>query len=571
MPRFRPLGFALITLFAAGCAVEHEEARASGSDEICVAGVGDCAPPPPSFACASDLGRRFVGRAWRANFDAGTVPRELAYGAKNAADGPYVDAIHVFPKMADLIADAEREVDFESYEWGPWELDLSKDDLRRAAAALAADPSTVPSVMRDPTALVLSGLVRLEDRLREGEAAGRAQALPVRVNVSIDGAKPGSPISSYTAVSKIAKLRRQLDGIGLDPRYVEVHTAAHGALVAGAAHSKLLVVDGRRALVTGANPQQQQTVGGSWHDAGYVIDGQAAIGLQRSFDTMWTTSSEVVSCAPGDAPACDEQPTRPIPHAAEVARPNLDADAALGAACLPVFVATRRPAGFGGGLATANPLDVSSPMDQSFLALLGEAASVVKIESPNLNAPAVKKAIVAAARRGVHVRVILSLGFNTDAERKLGGSNQDTVRELSRTLARDASCENVEIRWYSADGRRPTWANEVPGASHAKYMSADGQLVMVGSGNQDLASWGFAYESNVVVDDAATTTRWDAAMFDADWARAVPVAAWAEAIRGGAAVTKDGGAAATDADLAWLLGDDRDGWLADVAGACRIR
>ena len=392
----------------------------------------------------------------------------------------------------------------------------------------------------------------------------------MRAYFAINGAAENAPMGGDTGIAKIAMLRRQLDALGLDNRYVEVHVAAHGAWLGGASHSKVVVVDGYRALVTGVNPQSQQTLGSSWHDTGYLLTGEAGIALRRSFDVNWEASTEVLSCPAGSPPpkgACRTQATGAIAHAPEVVKPALDAEPKLAGACLPVMVVTRKPAGTSGGLSTLNPLANTSPQAHAFLALMDEAKSVLKIESPNLNAPAAKRAILGAAKRGVRVQVILSMGFNADGERKLGGANEDTVRELYASLAGEAACNKLEVRWHSADGRRPTWANQT-GATHTKYLSIDDQIVMVGSANQDLASWGFAYETNLVIDDAKTTRSYDAAVFDADWARAVPVADWAKSVQADGAV-KDGGQKATDADLAWLLGKDPKGWLADVAGACR--
>lgn len=561
--RFVP---AALSVAALGCQTSDEDASTK-DDDICVAGVGDCSRTP-SVACESELGKRVVARVMRADFTDSTVPRDLVYSGRNADGGALVDAIQVFPKMADLIASAQREVDFESFEWAPWHFDFTRDALRADAAGLAHDPPRLTDLTRDPTAVILSGLVRLEDRLKDEASRGAEPALPVRVYFAINGAAENAPMGGDTAISKIAMLRRQLDALALDSRYVEVHVAAHGAWLGGASHSKFAVVDGYRALITGVNPQSQQTLGSSWHDSGYLMTGDAGIALRRSFDVNWESSTEVLSCPPGSPPAkgsCKTQPTRPIVHAPEVEKPAFEAE--LAGACLPVMVVTRKPAGMSGGLSTLNPLANTSPQAHAFLALMDEAKSVLKIESPNLNAPAAKRAIVDAAKRGVRVQVVLSMGFNADGERKLGGANEDTVRELYKTLAGEPGCNKLEVRWHSADGRRPTWANQT-GATHTKYLSVDSQIVMVGSANQDLASWGFAYEANLVIDDAKTTRSYDAAMFDADWARAIPVTDWAKSVQQGGAV-KDGEQKATDADLAWLLGKDPKGWLADVAGACK--
>ena len=60
-------------------------------------------------------------------------------------------------------------------------------------------------------------------------------------------------------------------------------------------------------------------------------------------------------------------------------------------------------------------------------------------------------------------------------------------------------------------------------ASHAKYTSVDDEIAIVGTANMDTQSWNKSREVNVVVDDAPTVAAWDAALFEADFERAVPV------------------------------------------------
>lgn len=528
----RRLFFTFLSSTVLACGAQGGERAASSDSAICLFGHGDC--DAPRVACSSDLGRRVMKEAWGADFGDSMTPKEHTYGGRNVQKGPFVDAASIFPAMADEIANAKYEIDLETYEWGGWTF-VGRD-------AVLHDPIA----RRDPTEVILSGLVRLEERLKAEGAT-----TPVRVFFAING-----------EVSKVETLRKQIDVLELDPQYVEIHTASRGGshetavhidLAQGPAHSKVLIVDGYRTIITGANPQAQQTLGGSWHDVGYFVSGQAGIGLREAFDENWKASREVTTCDGG----CKQEGARPIDHVTEVASPDLDADPELADACLPVFVATRKPVGLSGGLSTLNPLSTSSPQDHAWLALVKEAQSVVRIESPNLNAPAIKGAIKDAVRRGVNVRVILSMGFNSSAERSTlaGGSNEDSVHELVKELG----CDKLEVRWFSADGSRPTWGNEVPGASHAKYMSIDGSMVMVGSGNQDLVSWGITYESNVVIDSPDVTASYDAAVFDADWDRAFDVQSWARGVLDGTA--------SVPADLDALLGD-RQRWLSDVS-SCR--
>jgi phosphatidylserine/phosphatidylglycerophosphate/cardiolipin synthase-like enzyme len=78
------------------------------------------------------------------------------------------------------------------------------------------------------------------------------------------------------------------------------------------------------------------------------------------------------------------------------------------------------------------------------------------------------------------------------------------------------------VRWYSHDGLAAIRGNG-PLASHTKYATIDGQVSIVGTANMETQSWNNAREVNIVVDDAATTKKWDEQLFEADWNKGIPV------------------------------------------------
>lgn len=559
----------------AGCSASSEPATAD-EDLIfneCSPGVrkigGKCVLP--QVACGSELGKAVVEEAWEADLNSGSVPWASVYSGRSRAESALVDAIEVFPRMAELIAEARHEVDLETFEWDPQTLDLDR-------ARLLADTSQLverrtEGLAKDPTAVIVSGLVRLEERLKAEEAAGKRPELPVRAYFSIDGPSEKNPVFKGTrGIHKVAALKRQIASVGIDARYIEVHAAMHTWNLAGAAHSKLLVVDGTKALLTGANPQSVQSLGRSWHDAGFVLVGEAGKGLRQSFDATWEASTVLESCTVTDpkeasSKVCATAGAKPIAHHRDVESPRFDEDPSLEGACLPVFLATRRPLGLSGGGASANPLDQGTPQAQAWLASMNHAERVLKIESPNINAPGAKKAVLAAAKRGVDVRVIVSMGFNAEAERQLGGSNEDSYREMLESLRGDAAaCKRLDLRFHSLDGKRALYRNEVPGATHTKYMSVDDQIAVVGSGNQDVASWSIAYETNALIDSAEITRDWDARIFDHDWENAIDVRTFARSVLDGT-VRGPGGGPVDAADLEALL-KGSEAWANAVLAAC---
>jgi phosphatidylserine/phosphatidylglycerophosphate/cardiolipin synthase-like enzyme len=179
-------------------------------------------------------------------------------------------------------------------------------------------------------------------------------------------------------------------------------------------------------------------------------------------------------------------------------------------AVVPVAACTRtvvlgRNAGDGEG----------SSADLGYAALLSGAQTSLNVITPNMNDSGALAAL-AAATGTADVHVVLSHGFNDSAESLPfeGGTNDTAVARLAE-LAADP-CK-LHVRWFTRD------TGEIEGngagASHAKWASADGIAMILGSQNLDTQSWTKSRELSVLVDDAATTARFDA-VFAGVWARA---------------------------------------------------
>src|SRR6185503_6302771 len=141
--------------------------------------------------------------------------------------------------------------------------------------------------------------------------------------------------------------------------------------------------------------------------------------------------------------------------------------------CLPI-IALGREAGRGD--------DTSA--NKGLVTLFTSARQAVRVLTPNLNATMVVAALVDGTKQS-DVYVVVSKGFTEQLESLpgQGGGNESVVSgTVPKVLAaRGGDPCKLHIRWYApALGREALWG-EVEGASHAKYASADGQVVVVGS------------------------------------------------------------------------------------------
>ncbi len=430
--------------------------------------------------CGSPLGKAVL-EGTRTVVPRGSVPAEYFVTEHNTADAtPLLDGPQIFPAFRALIASARHHVSLQTYVW---------------------EPDT------DPTTEILAGLRDL--------AARRAVEAPAGPPVTVRFLFDVSTIGFGSNASALPAAWAAVESLALDPKLVTFELASFQHLALGNLHVKTLVVDGRAAIVTGANPQAHHDYAAPWRDAGFRFAGDIAIGLLADFDNAWKQSFQWTCGSRSDLgiEACS-QPTAPIAW-------TIDHAQLADTTCMPMIVATRA--------ADANPLSnrIDNPQDQALLAAFGAAKSRIRIHTPNLNDDAAKAALVAAIQRGVEVDVVLSKGFNdtTEIAPGQGGTNDENVAALYAELAAAGvaePCKKLQIRWYSRDRLQPIVGNGLY-ASHEKYTSIDDTLVIVGTANMDTQSWNNSREVNVAVDDAAITKAWDDALFVPDFEHGILV------------------------------------------------
>jgi len=472
---------AFVAAIASGCAPSDDDSIDTAEG----ATVSGDEPVDPSGAalasCASPLMRAIYERA-RPVIANGSVPGRVFATSNNAPDpDAFVSGPEIFPAIADLVATAEREVDMQFYVW-----------------------ETESQV----SAQVLAGLGRLAEKRR---AAGGP---PVVVRILLDV----SAIGFGSSLRTLPRLHRAIARLGIEERHVEVHLGLFIHTVLGNLHTKSVVVDGSRGIVTGANVQKHHDEGAPWYDAGFRVDGEAAQSLLADFDYHWGhRNTNEWTC--GDREDIQDTLCRKRTQKLTRTLPLVGAPDA----CVPVLAVTRT----GDPGLTSNRVD--NPQNQAFLAAIGGAKKRIAMITPNLNDDAAKNAIVDAvvAESALRVELILSKHFN-DKPQNLpaqGGDNQKNVAQLyDRLTAAGVAnpCERLAIRWYSADGREAVVGN-IPLAAHAKFAAFDDQVSIVGSANMDTQSWNNSHELNLAIDDAETTRAWTAKVFDPAYARSVPV------------------------------------------------
>lgn len=296
----------------------------------------------------------------------------------------------------------------------------------------------------------------------------------------------------------------------IDLDRIEFHYLLNEAEINNVMHDKVVIVDGRSVMVTGANPQAQQQGPGAWYDIGVRIDGPVALSALENFEDMWEQGNSLHRLCGNSQPLfCSLQSVAVSETPWEAFHAEVEGTT--------IAVALPRSDGF--GIPAVD--DTNNPQDRAWEAVFAHApvGSTISIMSPNINDNNFIDGVVEASERGVNIELMTSFGFNETRNDILfqGGRNCEIVSEL---LER-SDTDHLTIKWYSLDG--VTWIDgNGDHASHAKFMavsdpSGNGVLVIVGSGNHDTQAWDSSHEYNVMLDGPEITNRLMGEAFDPVW------------------------------------------------------
>ena len=227
-------------------------------------------------------------------------------------------------------------------------------------------------------------------------------------------------------------------------------------------HRKIIVADGRAALTGGMNIAGEY-MGPTpdparWRDVSLVIEGPAAIDLERLFWSDWTFTT-------GEARPADE------------------------GEALAAFHPDDLPGNTKAQVVASGPDVEGDPLYEAFITLLFSARERVWVVTPYFVPDEILvRALDLAARRGVDVRIVVPNRSN----------------HLSADLARVGYLRQVD----EAGGRVLRYK---PAMVHAKVVLIDRDLTVVGSANMDMRSLFLNYEVAVFLhseDKAAEVEQW---------------------------------------------------------------
>lgn len=226
-------------------------------------------------------------------------------------------------------------------------------------------------------------------------------------------------------------------------------------------HRELLIVDGSQAFIGGAGIGSAWDTGTTpsppWRDTVVRFEGAAVAGLETVFVENWLESSGEI--------LVEKAPVR----------------------LLDVENTSSQPTDSGGFVVGSTPVGGRATRAHILLqVLIAAARKNIRINSPYfLPDRALRRELLAAVARGVHVTVIVPGSFN----------NHPLTRYASRRHYGQLIAGGVQIYEYQ------------PGMIHAKILLIDAVWSVVGSTNFDTRSLGLNDEVNLAVKDADLNRR----------------------------------------------------------------
>lgn len=189
-----------------------------------------------------------------------------------------------------------------------------------------------------------------------------------------------------------------------------------------------------------------------------------------------------------------------------------------------------------------------NPQNAAWLSLIKNAKSHINIVSPNISSFEIEKALFMAILRGVDINILTNSHYEDkfyDTNHEMG-SNHRSLRYFKGGLKyyKDLAIQNgadpskmgkLRWRWYrkrsgalsgvhiyksfndSGLKQFDQWNH-----NHTKFMVADNQVVITGSGNLDSQSFHLSGETNFIVDDHKIASHWCKKVFAKDFIRSLP-------------------------------------------------
>lgn len=359
---------------------------------------------------------------------------------------------------------------------------------------------------------------------------------PISINFYIDQHKFESVIDMKGNTSKNSISNY---GIGytrfIDPRLVKVNTYVHNPVARGSLHSKTVIVDGQKAVITSANLKdthsQITSDGEARQDVGFIMTGDVVSQLQQDMNAIAKlTKNNLIGTNENNKVLIDDEnevffklrekyypsalKNQSSPDIWHRYDPTLDKiriekmfDGIKNSSVIEsdVLILSKPPKDV---LYSRIP---KSQQRNGILSALNNAEVSIKILGANLNGKEVTDSLINAIKRGVKVEILLPSSMLDELSSLDEKSNHQTYYYLNKTAKELNVQNNLDLRWQgTSDGHLAR--DGTGGKTHVKYMNIDG-ISIIGSMNLDIQSWKYSGELSMVIKDRQLNEHIDKSIF----------------------------------------------------------
>ena len=178
-----------------------------------------------------------------------------------------------------------------------------------------------------------------------------------------------------------------------------------------------------------------------------------------------------------------------------------------------------------------------NPQNAAFLSMFRYAKSHINIVSPSLNSIDIMNAMLGAMKRGININFLLNRNYENMPALFLRekGTNQMAAEWMAKHRKKlvdkfgEDRIGQFNLKWFvnrggftsgrKHGGKVKKGTMKQWNHNHTKFMVADNQVAIIGSGNMDSQSWFHSGETNIVVDDHEVARRWCIDVFKTDYLR----------------------------------------------------
>lgn len=283
-------------------------------------------------------------------------------------------------------------------------------------------------------------------------------------------------------------------------KFLKFHFNRQVTFAMGSLHNKMIIVDGKAALLLGGDPQHANDQAKHQAESAVLLHGEISKMIRQDFVTLWHSIPAML----GEAqiiPALETDVTASPPI-------QRDDDHQFAIPCL--YISKR---------ANGNPLaytNCQSPYKIAIIHAINNACESIKIITPNLNDPEICNAIVNACARQVKVSIVTGKHHNESMERFWGGTNLEAIAAIMQKLTLDQQ-RNFNVKWAVTTNKRIVNHGE-PYTIHAKFICIDDELVFAGSSPLDTQAMKYSREADIIFEDKHTARLFCSKLFNTAYA-----------------------------------------------------